>query len=153
MKTNALKSQQNIQDRANKDSSPLHIKKGDYVYLLTERTGTGQKLQNKYKGPFVIDRFTSPLLVLLKTPETGAIQKSSVHLDRLKMAYVQQPNLSSYFLGKVVTCENGKHHDTEPLSLNVQAKDNMAELSDTQLAVPPDDTDHPCQLTVRRSSR
>ena len=153
LKTNALKSQQNIQDRANKDSSPLHIKKGDYVYLLTERTGTGQKLQNKYTGPFVIDRFTSPHLVLLRNPETGTIQKSSVHLDRLKMAYVRQPNPSSYFLGKVVTCENGQHHDPEPLSPNVQAKNNMAELSDRQSAVPRDDTDHPGQLTVRRSSR
>lgn len=32
---------------------PLHLQSGDYVFLSTERTGHGQKLQHKFEGPYV----------------------------------------------------------------------------------------------------
>lgn len=151
MKTNVLASQQSMLDRANKDSNPLHIAKGDYVYLLTERTGTGQKLQNRYTGPFVIDSFTSPHLVLLRNSETGKVQKSSVHLDRLKMAYVRQPDPTPYFLGKIVTYENGQNDDTENISPNVHTENNMTVSPD--MTVPSANNSQSDRQVVRRSSR
>ncbi|MCG8077951.1 MAG: DDE-type integrase/transposase/recombinase, partial [Candidatus Thiodiazotropha taylori] len=105
VKNNILSSQQKMLERANKNSDPLPIKEGDYVFLLTERTGVGQKIQNKFTGPFVIHRCISPHMVLLRNPDNGTVHKSEVHIDRLKMAYVREPDPTPYFLSKVVTAE------------------------------------------------
>ena len=91
-------------ERANKDSDPLHVKEGDYVFLTTERTGVGQKLQNTLTGPFIIHRCVSCNNFLLRNPENGTKHKSEVHIDRLKMAYVREPK-SNCFLSKVVIAE------------------------------------------------
>ena len=83
VKINVLPSQQKMLERANKDSFPLHITEGDYVFLTTERTCVGQKIQNILTGPFVIHRCVSLHMFLLRNFENGTIHKSEVHLDLL----------------------------------------------------------------------
>ena len=60
IKNNILTSQQKTIERVNKNSNPLHVKDGDYVFLTVERTGVGQKIQNNFQGPFLIHRCVSP---------------------------------------------------------------------------------------------
>ncbi len=76
MRNNVLKSQRNMLDRANETTHPLNVAPGDYVYLHTENTCVGQKLQNKYTGPFVIDKIISPHLVELRNPENRCMSQN-----------------------------------------------------------------------------
>jgi hypothetical protein len=39
--------------RENKRTNPLNQNVGDYVYMLTEPTDKGRKLQSTYSGPYV----------------------------------------------------------------------------------------------------
>ena len=105
MKNNVIKSQQNMLDKENKNINNLDLLKGDYVYLLTEATGAGHKLHNKYSGPFVVTEIHSKHMVILRNSETGQLLKNPVHLNRLKKAYVREPDPNSYFLPTVVTKE------------------------------------------------
>ena len=106
VKNNVVISQENMLERANEKTQPLSISIGDYVYLLHETNGKAQKLQNKYKGPFVVNKYISPHLVILRDPQSTKCMTNPVHLNRLKVAYVREPTSKPYFLGKVVTCGN-----------------------------------------------
>ena len=108
VKNNVIRSQENMLARANENTNPLQATPGDYVFLLSETVGAGQKLKNNYVGPFVIDKFHSTHLVVLRNPDTGVCVKTPVHLDRLKMAYVREPQPTPYFMSRVATCENGQ---------------------------------------------
>ena len=88
VRNNVMKSQETMLARANAKINPLNATPGDYVFLLTETVGVGQKLKHHYVGPYVIDRFSSPHMVVLHNPDTGVCLKTQVYLDRLKMAYV-----------------------------------------------------------------
>ena len=105
IKNNILTSQQKMLERANKNSNPLHVKEDDYVFLTVERTSLGQEIQSNFRGPFVIHRCVSPHMYLLRNPENGRIYKSEVHLDRMRMAYAQEPDPLPYFLSKLGTAE------------------------------------------------
>lgn len=99
----ALKAKVKMTDRANANTNCLCLKVDDYVYLLAERKGTGQKLKPRYTGPLVVDAVLSPHLVTLKDPTTNKPLTRPVHLDRLKMAYVRCPNPAPYLLDNVHT--------------------------------------------------
>ena len=103
IKETSEKSQLKMMTRANANSNPLSVHKGDYVYLLDEPRGKGRKLQNRYAGPYTIDEVISPHMVALNNPHTGRKLKTPVHLDRLKMAYVREPNPVPYFVDRVIT--------------------------------------------------
>ena len=49
--------------------NPCYATLGDYVFLLTETVGDGQKLKYHYVGPYVIDIFSSPHMAVLHNPE------------------------------------------------------------------------------------
>ena len=51
MKAITTKSKEKMVEKANERVNELKLAKGDYVYLHSEPTGRGQKLQNKYTGP------------------------------------------------------------------------------------------------------
>ena len=153
VKINVLSSQQKMLKRANKDSNPLHITEGDYVFLTTERTGFGQNIQSIFTGSFVIHRCVSPHMFLLRNPENGTIHNSEVQLDRLKMAYVREPEPTPYFLSKVVTAETVQPEKvTKAMPSNVNTKVTRDQPNDGQLLALPHDNptnDH----AIRRSSR
>ena len=153
IKNNILTSQQRMLERANENSNPLHVKEGDYVFLTVERTGVGQKIQNNFRGPFVIHRCVSPHMYLLRNPENGTIYKSEVHLDRLSMAYIREPDPSPYFLSKVVTAETVPPEKvTQATPGNVKSKENIEQPIDGQLSALPHDnpTNDP---VIRKSLR
>lgn len=119
VKMNVLKSQENMLARANENTNPLQAAPGDYVFLLSETVGAGQKLRNTCVGPYVIDQFHSQHMVVLRNPDTGVCRKTPVHLDRLKMAYVREPQPTPYFMSRVATCENGQQTDGQKDAQNV----------------------------------
>ena len=112
--------------RANENTNPLQAVSGDYVFLLTETVGVGQKLKNNYVGPFVIDKFSSPHMAVLRNPDTGLCLERPVHLNRLKMAYVREPQPTPYLMSRVATCENGQQTDGQN---DIQGLDNRQETS------------------------
>ena len=58
---NALNSKIKMIDRANKNKiKDISFHENDYVYLLKEPTGPGQKFKNKCSGPYVISKVESP---------------------------------------------------------------------------------------------
>ena len=103
LKSNVVRSQEKMLDRANDNINPLNVSVGDFVYLQTDVACAGQKLKSKYTGPFVIDRICSPHLVTLRNSETGTLVKNPVHLNHLKMAYVREPQPTPYFLSKRIS--------------------------------------------------
>ena len=113
VKQNAVQAQTKMVMRANANENPLFLQKGDYVYLLSEPIGKGRKLTNRYTGPFVVHELLTPHMVTLINPETGRKQKSPVHLDRLKMAFVREPNPVPYFVDRVVTKINDPKTESE----------------------------------------
>ena len=153
VKNNIVLSQQKMLERANKNADPLQVKEGDYVYLLKERTGVGQKLKNTCTGPFVIHHCVSPHMYMLRNPENGTILPSEVHIDRLSMAYVREPEPTPYFLSKVVTAETVQPEKvTEDTPQNVNTKISRDQSNDGQLSALPHDNP-PNDLSVRRSTR
>ena len=131
VKSNVVISQENMLERANEKTQPLSISIGDYVYLLHETNGKAQKLQNKYKGPVVVNKYISPHLVILREPQSTKCMTNPVHLNRLKMAYVREPTLKPYFLGKVVTCENNPQvtrDSIETQPVNNEENKSMSEI-------------------------
>lgn len=50
---NVRQSQLKMVSRYSSGVQPLHLQSGDYLFLSTERTGHGQKLQHKFEGPYV----------------------------------------------------------------------------------------------------
>lgn len=87
--------------RENSKTNPLHVDAGDYVYLLKDPTGKGQKFQNKYAGPYVIHEVISPHLVHLMDPTSAKLLHRPIHMNRLKLAYVRVPEPTGYFLPEV----------------------------------------------------
>ena len=110
-------------DRANENINPLQPSPGDYIYLLTEVTGAGKKFKNKFTDPFVIEKITSPHLVLLRNPDTNICLKTPVYIDCLKMVYVREPNPSPYFMSKVVRHEQGPQTDRHTNDKSAPIKD------------------------------
>lgn len=72
------------------------------VYLQTETSGDGQKFQNRFSGPYVVEQLSSPHMVVLRDPTTN----NSVHRDRLKTAYIREPTPTNFFT--VTTCAKAK---------------------------------------------
>lgn len=97
MREHIANSQSNMLDNANMKVRSLSFSSGDYVFLRTEPTGTGQKLQNIYKGVFVIQEMVSPHLALLRDNSSGKVFDKPVHVNRLKPAYVRAPTPTNYF--------------------------------------------------------
>ncbi len=102
-RSNLEKSQIRMIDRVNKDSHPLPLQVGDYVYLHQAPKGAGHKLQYMYKGPYVVSRLQSSHMVQLRNPESDKPLQNLVHINRLKMAYVRCPNPLPYFPDTVLT--------------------------------------------------
>lgn len=75
------------------------------LLLTQEAKGPGQKLQYSYTGHYVVHSLPSLHLVKVRNLENNEVLKSQIHLNRLKMAYVRQPNPSSYFLPSLATHE------------------------------------------------
>ena len=119
-----MKSQETMLARANAQINPLYATPGDYVFLLTETVGVGQQLKHHYVGPYVIDKFSSPHMAVLRNPDTGVCMKTHVHLDRLKMAYIREPQPTPYFMSRVATCENGQQTNGENNAQSVQNVDD-----------------------------
>ena len=106
--------------------------------LTVEKTGAGQKVQNIFRGPFVIHRCVSSNMFLLRNPENGTICKSEVHLDSLKMAYIRKPEPTPYFLSKVVTAETvSTEKVTRATPGNVSTKIIRDQPNDGQLSALP----------------
>ncbi len=93
-------------------------------------------------------------MVELRNPETGACHKTPVHLDRLKMAYVREPQPTPYFLNKVVTNDNGQQVDKRGDSQNVHTDRTGIKGVQTNEASPTDEqtVDYTVHLP-RRSTR
>ena len=103
VRENSMKAQSKMLERANAHVNPLPVKVGDYVYLSVEPTGQGQKLKFRFDGPFVVTDIPIPHMVKLRDPVTGHNLKQSFHINRLKMAYVRDPNPIRYFNDRVIT--------------------------------------------------
>lgn len=82
---NVRQSQLKMVSRYSSGVQPLNLQSGDYVFLSTEPTGHGQKLQHKFEGPYVVHRLSSPQMVIIKDPNTNMCLKDAVHIDLLKM--------------------------------------------------------------------
>jgi hypothetical protein len=102
-KENALKKTTKMVDTVNSNARDVRFNKSDYVFLQIESTGEGQKFQNRYDGPYVIEELPSPHMVQLRDPHKNKLLPQ-VHRDRLKIAYVREPIPSNYFsVSKCVT--------------------------------------------------
>ncbi len=99
----SIKAKGKMMERVNKDINPLSLTAGDYVYMLDESKGKGQKLKAKYTGPYVVEAIHSPHMVTIRHTESNKVLKQPVHCDRLKMAYVREPNPLQYFHSTVTT--------------------------------------------------
>ena len=103
VKANTDKSHSQMIARVNQNANPLSLQSGDYVWLQKEPTGTGQKLQYCAEGPFVVVEVKSAHRVKLSNPTTGEAMKNLVHINRLRPAYVREPNPQPYFVDRVLT--------------------------------------------------
>ena len=74
--------------RKNENINPLKTEIGDFVYLLADNDTIGSKLDNKFLGPFVIERVVSPHIVDLIDPETSVL-KQNIHVNRLKPGHIR----------------------------------------------------------------
>ena len=153
VRNNVMKSQETMLARANAKINPLNATPGDYVFLLTETVGVGQKLKQHYVGPYVIDTFSSPHMAVLRNPDTGVCMKTPVYLDRLKMAYIREPQPTPYFMSRVATCENGQQTDGQNDAQAVQnVDDNGGTLLNQQLTSDEQTVDYVVP-NLRQSSR
>ena len=115
-------------ERANETTNPLTLQSGDYVYMIDDTKGKGRKLKPQYTGPYVVTDMVSPHMVSLKNPETNKSLKNAVHLDRLKMAYIREPNPVPYFADKVVT----NKFTTQYSNTSTQTYDNAVNNDDDE---------------------
>ena len=56
-KENALKRNNKMVDTENSKTKDILLKEGDYVFLQIEATREGQNFQNRFDGPYVIEKF------------------------------------------------------------------------------------------------
>ncbi|KAL5017800.1 hypothetical protein ScPMuIL_003522 [Solemya velum] len=117
---NMCSAQIQMTERANADAYPLDVSNGDYVYMQKQITGVGRKFQSKYSGPYIVTAISSPHMVILLDPETGKCLPQPVHMDRLKMAYVRQPNPTNYFMDNVTA-----KHNCEDILIPQTVSDNV----------------------------
>ena len=153
VRNNVMKSQETMLARANAKINPLNATPGDYVFLLTETVGVGQKLKQHYGGPYVIDTFSSPHMAVLCNPDTGVCMKTPVYLDRLKMAYIREPQPTPYFMSRVATCENGQQTDGQNDAQAVQNVDDNGETLLNQQLTSDEQTVDYVVPNLRQSSR
>lgn len=91
---NSLDKKGKMEHLASKTLYDIDIKEGDYVYLQVEPTGKGQKFQNRFAGPYITDKLSSPHTVILRGSMNSA-RRHTVHRDRVKLAYVPEPTPSN----------------------------------------------------------
>lgn len=127
MLANVSNSKSEMTERKNEKSSILKISVGDYVYLLHEPSGTGQKLQTIYRGPYVVQEIISPHLLRIRDSSTNKIYKP-VHINRVKIAHVRSPTPGNYFhvtstvkVDTAVQTEADSVHLDSPTVLNAQS--------------------------------
>ena len=142
-------------ERANKNTNPLALSVGDYVYMHSEVKGRGAKLKPNFTGPYIVVEQPSAHMVTLKDTQTQKVLKHAIHLDRLKMAYVREPNPQPYFRDSVIAHKSTKNNastqttmcskDTIPLSL---VPDHIEQTADPNNSIQPSH-----HKPVRRSSR
>ena len=126
VRTNIEKANEKMINRVNKTASPLNVSIGDYVYLNEEPTGQGRKLQARYTGPFIVNDLPSPHMVKLRDPANKKRFKMPVHVNRLKMAYIREPEPRPYL-----------NHDTDDHNDSVSAANNdTSSISTDQNPVP-----------------
>ncbi|XP_062587193.1 uncharacterized protein LOC134248836 [Saccostrea cucullata] len=97
MLTHIQTSQTKMTDSVNAKSHPTSFSVGDYVYLQSTPIGTGQKLQELFKGPYVVKETVTAHLVILFDPSTQKTLDKPIHINRLKYAYVRAPTPTNYF--------------------------------------------------------
>ena len=144
-KANSDKSKARMVSRVNDKTNPLSLQPGDFVYLRDEPTGPGRKLQKVFSGPYVVGSLPSPHMAILKNPQSNTNLKHPIHLDRLKMAFVREPNPCPYFLDKVTTnvhdLSNLEGHNTATEQEQVQqVKSEIKEPEDPSVAESPQAT-------------
>lgn len=81
----------------NAKSRPISFSTGDYVYIQSTPVGTDQKLQELFKGPFVVKDTVSTHLVKLFDPSTQKTLDKPVHVNKLMHVYVRAPIPEKYF--------------------------------------------------------
>jgi len=104
----AEKAKVRMLDRANSKTNPLALSPGDYVYMQSEPTGKGAKLKPTHTGPYIVMEQTSPHMVRLKDAMSQKHLKHAVHIDRLKMAYVREPDPAPYFPKPIQVSKSSK---------------------------------------------
>lgn len=85
-------SKNDMEQRENKKHNEIKLKEGDYVYLEIEPSGQGSKLKKNCEGPFVVRVVLSDHRVQLSDPKGKRTFKTPVHINRLKIAHVREPN-------------------------------------------------------------
>lgn len=155
VKEHSLLSQLKMVERVNGSKTPLQYSPGDYVYLSKEPSGPGQKFQFKYAGPYIIKKIQSPHMIILKDLNTEKCLPRAVHINRLKPAYVRQPNPVPYFVDSV---ENNVHSETEHPLLTDSSQDttqhSVGDQSDDRAVITSESSNTPVDLPpLRKSTR
>lgn len=105
------------------------------IYLRKDPTGPGQKLKFKYAGPFIIHEIRSPHMFIIKDLNTQKCLPRAIHINRLKSAYVRQPNPIQYLMDSVetkarVTTDQELSSDIESTVDDIQVRDKESTTSD-----------------------
>ena len=106
---------------SNEKMHELKLSVGDFVYLLKDHAGPGQKFKHTYDGPFVVNKLSSPHLIVLRDPTGNRIFRRPVHINRLKPAHVRQPLPAAYFQQTVDKSDNNNS------SIETSGQDNVYE--------------------------
>lgn len=106
VKCNTLKAQEKMEVLSNEKVHNLKLSIEDFVYLLQDPAGPGQKVKHTYDGPFVVNKLSSPHLIVLRDPTGNRIFRRPVHINRLKPAHVRQPLPAAYFEQTVDESDN-----------------------------------------------
>ncbi|VDI02672.1 Hypothetical predicted protein [Mytilus galloprovincialis] len=158
VKDHALKSQTAMMERANQKVHNLTLRLGDFVYMSKDPTGPGHKFKFKFAGPYVVENCESPHLYTLKDQTTSKIFPS-IHINRLKPAYVRKPNQCNYFMDPVITNVNQFTVEHDLLSdEHSEHSENDSPCNDlvsseNKLSNVPDVSTSENNLPVRRSKR
>ncbi|CAC5408702.1 unnamed protein product [Mytilus coruscus] len=97
VKEHSIEAQDRIGKATNAKTNELELSVGDYVYLQIEQQGQGRKFKQSYDGPFVVTNIPSEHLILLRDPNGKRKFKQPVHINRLKIANIREPNPTPYF--------------------------------------------------------
>ncbi|CAC5414790.1 unnamed protein product [Mytilus coruscus] len=97
VKEHSIEAQVRMEKATNAKTNELELSVGDYVYLQIEQQGQGRKFKQTYDGPFVVTNIPSEHLILLRDPNGKRKFKQPVHINRLKLANIREPNPTPYF--------------------------------------------------------